>query len=67
MLSVVVPRFGGPDVLKLVEKPVPQPAADQVLVKISFAGITYGDVYQREGTYRAGNPLKETEAAHPFP
>lgn len=66
MLSVVVPRFGGPDVLKAVEKPQPEPAADQVVVKLSFAGVTYGDVYQREGTYRAGNPLKEGDAPLPI-
>ena len=36
-------------------------SADQVLVKLKFATITYGDVYLREGTYRGGAPLKPGE------
>ena len=66
MRQVVVPRFGGPEVLTVVDKPVPSPASGEVLVKLAFAGITYGDVYQREGTYRPGNPLKEGDAPLPI-
>ncbi len=66
MRQVVVPRFGGPEVLQVVDRPRPVPAAGDVLVKLEFAGITYGDVYQREGTYRPGNPLKEGDAPLPI-
>jgi NADPH2:quinone reductase len=66
MRIVVVPKFGGPEVMKVVERPTPEPAADQVLVKIEYAGVTYGDVYQREGTYRPNNPLKEGDAPLPI-
>jgi NADPH:quinone reductase len=66
MRQVVVPRFGGPEVLQVVERPRPVPAAGEVLVKLAFAGMTYGDVYQREGTYRPGNPLKEGDAPLPM-
>jgi NADPH2:quinone reductase len=38
----------------------------EVLVKIKYAGITFGDVYQREGTYRGGKPLTEAEGALPI-
>jgi len=65
MRAVVVPRLGGPEVLTLVELPRPEPAADQVLVKLKMAGVSYGDVYQREGTYRAA-PLKETDPPLPI-
>jgi NADPH2:quinone reductase len=64
--QVVVPRFGGPEVLTVVDKPTPSPGPAEVLVKLAFAGITYGDVYQREGTYRPGNPLKEGDAPLPI-
>lgn len=64
MRAVVVPRLGGPDVLTVIDKPRPEPNAGQVLVKLKYAGVTYGDVYQREGTYRG--PLKEGEAALPI-
>ncbi|MGH7043086.1 MAG: quinone oxidoreductase family protein [Acetobacteraceae bacterium] len=66
MRAVVVPRFGGPEVLRVVDKPRPEPKEDQVLVKLKYAGVTYGDVYQREGTYRGGVPLKEGDAALPI-
>jgi NADPH2:quinone reductase len=36
-----------------------------VLIKLHYAGVTYGDVYQREGTYRAG-PLKPGDAPLPM-
>ena len=62
MRMIVIPRIGGPDVLTLIEVERPTPAPDEVLVKLSYAGLTYGDVYQREGTYRNGAPLKASEA-----
>jgi NADPH:quinone reductase len=61
MRMIVVPRLGGPEVLTLVEVAQPKPGADQVLIKLRYATLSYGDVYQREGTYRAG-PMKEGEA-----
>lgn len=61
MRMITVPRLGGPEVLTLAEGPKPSPAAGQVLVKLRYATITYGDVYLREGTYRGGAPLKEGE------
>lgn len=61
MRMVVVPRLGGPEVLTVIEAPKPAPQPDQVLVKLKYATMTYGDVYLREGTYRAGAPLKEGE------
>ena len=66
MRAIVVPRLGGPEVLTLREVPQPTPAAGEVLVKIKYAGITFGDVYQREGTYRAGKPLLETDQPLPI-
>ncbi len=35
-------------------------------MKVAFAGITYGDVYQREGTYRPNQPLREGDAPLPI-
>lgn len=62
MRMIVVPRTGGPEVLTMVDVARPEPGPDQVLVKLRYATITYGDVYLREGTYRGGAPLKESEA-----
>ena len=62
MRMVVIPRFGGPEVLTTIEGDRPTAGPDEVLVKLRYAVLTYGDVYQREGTYRGGAPLKESEA-----
>ncbi len=62
MRMIVVPTLGGPDVLTMIETERPTPKPNEVLVKLRFAGLTYGDVYQREGTYRGGKPLTEAEA-----
>lgn len=61
MRMIVVPRLGGPEVLTMIEAKQPEVGPDQVLVKLRYSTITYGDVYLREGTYRSG-PLKESEA-----
>src|SRR6187402_1068918 len=61
MRMIVVPTLGGPEVLTLAEGDKPAINADQVLVKLKYATITYGDVYLREGTYRGGAPLKPGE------
>ena len=62
MRMIVVPRLGGPDVLTLSDVEQPAVGPDDVLVKLHYAGLTYGDVYQREGTYRNRAPLTESEA-----
>ncbi len=48
---IVVTRPGGPDVLQLVEEDLPEPAADQVRVKVLAAGVAYADIGVRLGTY----------------
>jgi NADPH2:quinone reductase len=42
---------GGPEVLRLVERPVPQPAAGEVLIRVAAAGVNRPDVLQRKGGY----------------
>ncbi len=42
---------GGPDVLKPVNLPIPEPGPGEVLVKIAFAGVNRPDVVQRQGKY----------------
>ncbi len=64
MRMIVVPRLGGPEVLTLVETPQPTPGPDQVLVKLRYATLSYGDVYQREGTYRG--PMTADEKPLPI-
>jgi len=42
---------GGPDVLVPAERPLPQPGAGEVLIKVEAAGINRPDVLQRQGLY----------------
>jgi NADPH2:quinone reductase len=43
--------------MELVELPVPQPKANEAVVKLSAAGVNFIDVYFREGRYKAPLPL----------
>jgi putative PIG3 family NAD(P)H quinone oxidoreductase len=42
---------GGPDVLVPVERAVPQPGPDEVLIRVAAAGVNRPDVLQRKGGY----------------
>jgi putative PIG3 family NAD(P)H quinone oxidoreductase len=42
---------GGPEVLQIVERPVPSPGEGEVLVKVAAAGINRPEVLQRMGMY----------------
>jgi NADPH:quinone reductase len=56
MKAIQAHEFGGPEVLKLREVPVPQPGQDEVLVRVKAAGINPYDTYMRSGAYGARNP-----------
>ena len=47
MNAIEITKAGGPEVLKLTTRPVPQPAAGQVLIKVAYAGINRHDCGQR--------------------
>ena len=54
MKRVVVDRFGGPEVLKVVEDDVPRPGPGEVLVRVLAAGVSFSDALMRAGTYLGG-------------
>ncbi len=47
MTAVPITRAGGPEVLEPVTRPVPQPQAGQVLIKVAYAGVNRHDCGQR--------------------
>lgn len=53
MRAIQQQRFGGPEVLELVDLPVPQPAEGEVLIRVSRAGLNFADTHQRTNTYLA--------------
>jgi NADPH2:quinone reductase len=57
MKAIQVKHVGGPEVMELVDLPVPQPQPTEAIVKIKAAGVNFIDVYYREGRYKAQLPL----------
>src|SRR4029079_12583621 len=51
MTVIAIRAPGGPDMLVPEQRPVPQPAEGEVLVKIAAAGVNRPDVMQRQGNY----------------
>lgn len=53
MKAIAITHPGGPDVLKLDERPVPVPGAGEVLIRVAAAGVNGPDLMQRKGLYPA--------------
>ena len=51
MKVVTISAPGGPEVLQPAERPVPQPGAGEVLIKVAAAGVNGPDLMQRKGLY----------------
>ena len=48
---VVVTRYGGPEVITVIEEDIPTPKAGEVRVKVLAAGVSLPDVLAREGVH----------------
>ena len=51
MRAVEISSFGAPDVLRLGQRPVPQPGVGELLIRVAASGINRPDVLQRGGHY----------------
>ena len=51
MKVIEITEPGGPEVLKLAERPVPNPTGNEVLIRIHAAGVNRPEVLQRKGLY----------------
>lgn len=51
MKQIAITAPGGPDVLRAVEAPRPEPGPGQVLIRVHAAGVNRPDLMQREGKY----------------
>jgi NADPH:quinone reductase len=51
MKAVEISTPGAPEVLRLAERPVPAPKANEILIKVAAAGVNRPDVMQRMGRY----------------
>lgn len=57
MNAIQVSQVGGPEVLKPVDLPRPEPKPNEAVVQIKAAGVNFIDVYYREGRYPAPLPF----------
>jgi NADPH2:quinone reductase len=51
MRAIQMTEFGGPEVLKLVELPKPQPGPGEVLIRVTRAGMNFADTHTRTNSY----------------
>ncbi len=55
MKVIEISSFGGPDVLRLAERPMPIAGADELCIRVGASGVNRPDVLQRAGHYPAPN------------
>ncbi|MCW2825726.1 MAG: NADPH:quinone oxidoreductase [Aeromicrobium sp.] len=51
MRAVTAPTPGGVDALVVEDRPTPQPAPGEVLIRVTAAGVNRADLLQRQGLY----------------
>lgn len=51
MKKVIFEQHGGPEVLKIIDAPIPEPAPGEILIQMKSAGISRPDKLMRSGTY----------------
>lgn len=51
MKAIEITQYGAPEVLRAGERPDPQPAAGEVLIRVTASGVNRPDVLQRTGNY----------------
>jgi NADPH:quinone reductase len=63
MKAIQISEVGGPDVLTLVDLPIPTPKPNEAVVQIKAAGVNFIDVYFREGRYPTPVPFVNGQEA----
>ena len=65
MKALMIPRFGGPEVLELQNVPDAHPGPDQILIKVEAGGLNFADLLTARGGY-AGTPKPPLIAGREF-
>ena len=55
--AIQIARFGGPDVMQMVDVPVGEPGTGEIRIRHHAIGLNFIDVYQRTGLYPNALPL----------
>lgn len=56
MRAIVAREAGGPDVLDVVDLPVPAPGPGEILVRVAASGVNFINTYRRSGVYPVAYP-----------
>src|ERR1700754_46504 len=57
MKAILITKKGGPDVLQLIDMPIPAPAEGEVLIHVKAAGVNRSDIHSRKSnTYGSPDP-----------
>ncbi|KAI3320595.1 GroES-like protein [Xylariaceae sp. AK1471] len=72
MRAIVIPTFGGPEVLSYRSVPKPVPGADEVLIRVRAFGVNHAEMHMRKGEWDEWNPITGLECvgiveAYPTP
>ncbi len=65
MKAIVIPQYGGPEVLTVRDLPTPQAADAEVLVQVQAAGVNFADIMSAAGGY-PGTPTPPLIAGREF-
>jgi NADPH2:quinone reductase len=57
MKAIQIHETGGPEVLQLVELPIPEPGPGQVLIRLEAIGVNFVEIYFRKGVYKSSMPM----------
>jgi NADPH2:quinone reductase len=52
MKAIEIKEFGGPENLKKSVRPIPEIKGNEILIKVSYAGVNRPDLLQRQGNYK---------------
>lgn len=51
MQAIVIKQYGGPEVLAIEERPIPQAKSGQVLIQVKAFGVNHAEVHFRQGAW----------------
>ena len=57
MRAIICNKWGGTEVLKLTDTPIPQPSESQVLIKVKSSSANYADLVMLKGNYQTKPPF----------
>ncbi|KAI1815741.1 chaperonin 10-like protein [Poronia punctata] len=61
MRAIVIPTFGGPEVLEYRDVPRPVPGPGEVLIRVHAFGVNYAEMHMRKGEWDEWNPITGLE------